>query len=131
MRQRPVDVGGVVAADETTVALVALLSMVGHVDDDGILLGISLDDLRHNGIIVEGGIVVMTQHLALLVGQLRTLVLVTACPKTPLPDRPAVHIYRAGQGGHPAAGAAAGAAAAVHADVKRRAAALCGQRLGD
>ena len=54
-----------------------------------------------------------------------------ACPEMPLPDRPAVHIYRAGQGGHPAAGAAAGAAAAVYADVKRRAAALCGQRLGD
>ena len=36
--QRPVDFCRVVTADEATVLFVAFLAMVGHVDDDGILL---------------------------------------------------------------------------------------------
>ena len=79
--QRPVDIGRMVAADETAVALIALLAMVGHVDDDGVLLGIALHNLRHDRVVVKGGVVVMAQHLALLVGQLRALVLVTASPE--------------------------------------------------
>ena len=70
-----------VAADETAVALIALLAMVGHVDDDGVLLGIVLHNLRHDRVVVKGGVVVMAQHLALLVGQLWALVLVTARPE--------------------------------------------------
>ncbi len=73
--------GRVVTADEATVLLVAFLAMVGHVDDDGILLLESLHDLGHDRVVVEGGVVVMAQHLALGIGQFWALVLVTACPE--------------------------------------------------
>ena len=84
MCQLPVDVGGVVAADEATVFLVALLTMVGHIDDDGIFLLESFHDLCHDGVVVEGGVVVMTQYLALGIGQLWALVFVAACPELSL-----------------------------------------------
>ena len=84
MCQLPVNVGGVVAADEATVFLVALLAMVGHIDDDGIFLLESLHDLCHDGVVVEGGVVVMTQYLALGIGQLWALVFVAACPELSL-----------------------------------------------
>ena len=84
MCQLPVDVGGVVAADEATVFLVALLAMVGHIDDDGIFLLESFHDLCHDGVVVEGGVVVMTQYLALGIGQLWALVFVAACPELSL-----------------------------------------------
>ena len=84
MCQLPVDVGRVVAADEATVFLVAFLTMVGHIDDDGIFLLESLHDLCHDGVVVEGGVVVMAQYLALGIGQFRTLVFVAACPELSL-----------------------------------------------
>ena len=58
--------------------------MVWHIDDDGVLLGISLHDLCHDGVVVQGGIVIITKHLALLDVQLWSLVFITACPETSL-----------------------------------------------
>ncbi len=43
----------------------------------------SFHDLRHDGVVVEGGVVVMTQYLALGIGQFRTL-FVAACPELSL-----------------------------------------------
>ena len=38
--------------------------MVGHVDDDCILLLETLYNLGYDRVVVEGGVIVMTQHLA-------------------------------------------------------------------
>ena len=82
--QRPVDFCRVVTADEATVLFVAFLAMVGHVDDDGILFLEPLHNLGYDRVVVEGGVIVMTQHLALGIGQFRALVFITACPEAGL-----------------------------------------------
>src|SRR3712207_1061091 len=71
----------VVATYKAPIALVAFLSMVGHVDNDGFLVLKTLDDLVYNGVIVKTSVVVLAQHLALLMGQLGAFVLITAGPE--------------------------------------------------
>ena len=50
--QRPVDFCRMVTADEATVLFVAFLAMVGHVDDDGILLLETLHNLGYDRVVV-------------------------------------------------------------------------------
>ena len=76
-----VDGRAMVAADEAPRALVALLPVVGHVDDDGLFLLKTPDNLVYDGVVVEAGVVVLAQHLALPVGQFGPFVLVAGRPE--------------------------------------------------
>ena len=49
-----------------------------------ILLLEPLHNLGYDRVVVEGGVIVMTQHLALGIGQFRALVFITACPEAGL-----------------------------------------------
>ena len=60
-----------IAADETAIVFITFLAVVGHVDDDGIFFLVATDDLVHDRVVVEHGIVVLTQHFTLPVGELR------------------------------------------------------------
>ena len=53
--QRPVDFCRMVTADEASVLFVAFFAMVGHVDDDCILLLETLYNLGYDRVVVEGG----------------------------------------------------------------------------
>ena len=70
-----------IAADKAAVLFIAFLTMVWHIDDNGILLLESFHNLCHDRVVVEGGIVIMAQHLALCCSQFWSLFLVAACPE--------------------------------------------------
>ena len=61
-----------VAADDATVFLVALFAVVGHIDDDGILVVKAVADSVDDGVVIEHGVVIVAHHLALLGRELRT-----------------------------------------------------------
>ena len=48
--------------------------MVGHIDDDGVVVFKPLDDGIHDGVVVKNGIVIVGQHAQFLFLQLRTLI---------------------------------------------------------
>ena len=50
---------GPVVAPEVVAVVVDFLTMIGEVDDNGILLAIEADDLLKDVVVIEGGIVVM------------------------------------------------------------------------
>ena len=65
-RQIAVDFGRMVAADNATSALVALFSVVGHIDYDSLLALESLANLVNNRVVIQASIVVVSQQAALL-----------------------------------------------------------------
>ena len=60
--QRPVHLRRVVAAHDVAARLIDLLSVVGHIDDDGVFVGKALYDLVDDGVVVETGVVVVGNH---------------------------------------------------------------------
>ena len=66
MRQRPVDLRRMVATKEAAIFLIALLAVVGHVDDDGIFVGKTPANLVDNRVVVAHGVVIVGQNHALL-----------------------------------------------------------------
>ena len=65
-----------VAADDEASGLEHLLAVVGHVDDDGILLLEAANDLVDDGVVVESGIVVPHQLLLPVRRHLRAVLLI-------------------------------------------------------
>lgn len=62
-----------VAADKTPVAFVAFLAVVGHVDDDRILVLKPFDNLIYDRVVVKHSIIVVCEHEPLFLDEVRPL----------------------------------------------------------
>ena len=68
--------GAVHAPEEVHIATVALLSVVGDIDDDGVFLLETLHYLLHYRVVVEQGVVVVGHHLPLFLCESLALIVV-------------------------------------------------------
>ena len=75
MRQPIVDVGIVQTAGCVRLAVEDLLTVIRHIDDDGIAIGIMIRDSLQDRVIIEQRIVVVSQSLQLLSCQFRAIVI--------------------------------------------------------
>ena len=61
-----IDGGIVITADEMHVIVINLFAMVRHIENDGFLLFKPADNLIHDGVVIEQGVIVISKNLTLL-----------------------------------------------------------------